>query len=57
MPKHHSSSISTQLARFVTQLELKNIPAPVQEKALQLILDGTGIAYACLLYTSDAADE
>jgi 2-methylcitrate dehydratase PrpD len=50
MPKHHSSSISTQLARFVTQLELKNIPAPVQEKALQLILDGTGIAYASSNY-------
>lgn len=48
MPKIAASSpiISQQLAEFVHQLEINKIPNDVQQYALHLILDGTGIAYA-----------
>ena len=44
------NSISTELARFTAQFELDKVPLDVQNYALSLILDGTGIAYASSQY-------
>ncbi|ORU94754.1 MAG: 2-methylcitrate dehydratase [Cycloclasticus sp. symbiont of Poecilosclerida sp. M] len=44
-------SISQQLADFVYRLELNKIPNDVQQYAMHLILDGTGIAYASSQYS------
>ena len=43
-------TISAELAHFVSNFNLSSVPAPVQKKATQLILDGTGIAYASSQY-------
>jgi len=43
-------TISKQLAQFTHQLSLNDIPNDVQDYAAQLILDGTGIAYASSQY-------
>jgi len=50
MPSEKTSTISSQLAQFVAEFSLDNVPTAVQEKALQLILDSTGIAYASTQY-------
>jgi len=42
--------IAPQLAEFVANLELTDIPAEVQERARYLILDAVGIAYASTQY-------
>ncbi len=39
-------AISETLARFVHQLRYEDIPAPVRERAKDLMLDATGIAFA-----------
>lgn len=45
-----NSSISEQLADFVSRFELNKVPEEVQQYALNLILDATGIAYASSEY-------
>ncbi|MEY8240180.1 MAG: MmgE/PrpD family protein [Cycloclasticus sp.] len=44
------ASISQQLASFVAKFDLEKVPNEVQQYALNLILDGTGIAYASSQY-------
>ena len=51
MNEQKKPTISTQLAIFVDELELSKIPSNVQNYALSLILDGTGIAYASSQYS------
>ena len=50
MNKQASQTISTKLSQFVHGFNLNNVPLDVQQYALQLILDGTGIAYASTQY-------
>jgi len=50
MNEQDNPSIASNLAQFTAALNLKNIPHHAQKKALNLILDGTGIAYAASQY-------
>jgi len=45
-----NSSISSELADFVSTFDLDKVPEEVQQYALNLILDATGIAYASSEY-------
>jgi len=51
MSKKATPSISSTLADFCSQFNLNNVPEQVQQYALNLILDGTGIAYAATQYS------
>lgn len=50
MNEHAPETISTELSQFVYDFDLNNVPQDVQQYALHLILDGTGIAYASSQY-------
>lgn len=50
MTEQVSTAISTELSHFVHDFDLNKVPDEVQQYALHLILDATGIAYASTQY-------
>ncbi len=51
MTNPQQDNISSTLAKYAYDFNLANVPEDVQKYALNLILDGTGIAYASSQYT------
>ncbi|MBV1875135.1 MAG: MmgE/PrpD family protein [Cycloclasticus sp.] len=50
MTEDIAATISTELSNFVYEFDIKQVPNEVQQYALHLILDATGIAYASSQY-------
>jgi hypothetical protein len=50
MTEQPDLTISSELAQFAYDFDLNNVPNSVQQYALHLILDATGIAYAASQY-------
>lgn len=51
MTNPQQDNISSTLAKYAYEFNLDNVPEDVQKYALNLILDGTGIAYASSQYS------